>query len=172
MLLMYERNAVDEYGLPLGILGVHPNEFYGAIGRVVCLCAVLEDKVTTLRHTLERADQGSFTHQPVSKQISRARDLSRGLPEPGPETISVFCDNAQDVFSRRHDLVHSSFPAQPDGQIWGHRPVRDKGTTDGSAQTVETTLKELRAFINRIACLISDFNAVHGLASRGGSHEI
>lgn len=172
MLLMYEGNAVDEYGLPLGIFGAHPNEFYGAIGRVVCLCAVLEDKITTLRHTLERADQGSFVRQPVSKQITRARDLSRGLPEPGPERIGAFCDNAQAAFGRRHELVHSSFPAQLDGQIWGHRPVRDKRTTDGSAQTVETTLKELRAFIKQLACLIRDFNAVHGLASRGGTGEV
>ena len=104
MLLMYERNAVDEYGLPLGILGAHPNEFYGAIGRVVCLCAVLEDKVATLRHTLERADQGIFTRQPVSKQITRARDLSRGLPEPGPEKIGAFCDNARAAFARTMNL--------------------------------------------------------------------
>lgn len=163
---MDERNAVDEYGLPLGILGAHPNEFYGAIGRVVCLCAVLEDKVTALRHTLERAEQGSFTRQPVSEQITRARDLARHLPEPAPERVGAFCDKAQAAFARRHELVHSSFPAQPDGQIWGHRPVRDKRTTDGSVQTVETTLKELRAFINQLACLISDFNAVLGVANR------
>ena len=169
---MHERNDVDEYGLPLGILGAHPNEFFSAIGRVVCVCAVLEEKVTTLRHTLERADQGSFTHQPVSKQIMRARDLSRRLPEPGPEKIGAFCDNATVAFDRRHELVHSSFPAQPDGRLWGYRPVRDKGTTDGSAQTVETTLEELCAFISELARLVRDFNAVHGLASRGTTGEI
>ncbi len=55
MLPVQRPNSVDEYGLPVGVLCPHPNEFYCAIGRVVCVCAVLEDKVTTLRHTLERA---------------------------------------------------------------------------------------------------------------------
>jgi hypothetical protein len=165
MLNMYEPDAVDEHGLPCGILGTHPDQFYGALGRVVCLCAVLEDKVTTLRHTLERAGQGDFTHQPVSKQITRARELSRGLAEPGPERIGVFCEDAQSAFAHRNELVHSSFPAQPDGQLWGHRPARDKRVTDGSAQVVETSLEELRAFITQLVCLIRDFNAVHGLAS-------
>src|SRR4051794_25713204 len=54
-------NDVDEYGLPAGILGRHPDKFYGSVGRVVCVCAVLEDKVTTLRHTLARAQQGQYT---------------------------------------------------------------------------------------------------------------
>lgn len=92
MLLMHEHEGVDEYGLPLGVLGAHRNEFFSAIGRVVCVCAVLEAKVTTLRHTLERTGQGSFTNQPVSQQIIRVRDLSRRLPEPGPDRIGAFCD--------------------------------------------------------------------------------
>jgi len=171
MLLMHERDGVDVYGLPVGVLGAHPNEFFSAIGRVVCVCAVLEEKVTTLRHTLERAGQGSFTHQPVSKQIIRARELSRRLPEPGPAEIGAFCDNAEAAFQRRNELVHSSFPAQPDGRLWGHRPVRDKSTTDGSVQTVETTLEELSVFISELARLVRDFNTVHGLASRPSTGE-
>lgn len=165
--LMQEPNGVDEYGLPVGIVGRHPNEFYSAIGRVVCVCAVLEDKVTTLRHTLERASQGSFTHQQVSDQISAARNLSRGLPEPAPEKIRAFCDKAEAAFHRRNDLVHSSFPAQPDGRLWGHRPVRDRTITDGSAKTVETSIDELRAFISEVASLVVGFNRVHALAGLG-----
>jgi len=172
MLLMHEREGVDEYGLPLGVLGAHPNEFYSAIGRVVCVCAVLEAKVTSLRHTLERSGQGSFTNQPVGQQIIRVRDLSRRLPEPGPDRIGAFCDGAAAAFDRRNELVHSSFPAQPDGRLWGHRPARDKGTTDGSAQTVETTIEELRDFISELAQLVRDFNAIHSLASRGDTGDI
>ncbi len=172
MLLMHEHEGVDEYGLPLGVLGAHRNEFFSAIGRVVCVCAVLEAKVTTLRHTLERTGQGSFTNQPVSQQIVRVRDLSRRLPEPGPDRIGAFCDGAASAFDRRNELVHSSFPAQPDGRLWGHRPLRDQGTTDGSAQTVETTIEELCAFISELAHLVRDFNAIHSLASLGDTGDI
>jgi len=36
--------SVDEYNLPAGILGLHPDGFYGAIGRIVCVSAVLEGR--------------------------------------------------------------------------------------------------------------------------------
>lgn len=166
MQLMRERNDVDEYGLPVGILGSHPNEFYGAIGRVVCVSAVLEDKVTSLRHSLEGAGQGTFAGEPVSNQIRRARRLCQGLPEPGPEQIRAFCDKAEAAFLRRNVLVHSSFPAQADGRVWGHRPARDKTITDGTADTVETTMEELCTFIRELAGLVFDFNTVHALAGR------
>lgn len=172
MLLMCEPNAIDEYCLPVGVLGLHPNEFYSAVGRVVCVCAVLEDQVTTLRHTLERADQGRFTHEPVSAQIKVARALSRSLPEPGPDKIGAFCDKAEAAFRHRNALVHSLFPAQPDGRLWGHRPVRDRTITDGSAETVETTIQDLCGFISELARLVRDFNNVHALAGLRRTAEI
>lgn len=52
-------NGADGYGLPQGVLGLHPDEFYGTIGRIVCVCAVLEEQITTLRHSLAGAEQGS-----------------------------------------------------------------------------------------------------------------
>lgn len=172
MLLMHERHGVDEYGLPFGVLGADPNEFFSAIGRVVCVSAVLEEQLMTLRQTLERAGQGDFRHQPVSKQISRARDLSRKLPEPGRGKIGAFCDHAEGAFERRNELVHSSFPAQPGGRLWGHRSARNRTTTDGRAQTVETTLEELCGFISELAGLVRSFNNVHGLASRESTGEL
>ncbi len=76
----------------------------------------------------------------------------------------MFCDRAKAVFDRRNELVHSSFPAQPDGRLWGHRPMRDKAITDGSSATVETTMDELRAFVSEAARLVLEFNDVHAFA--------
>ena len=160
---MHELNDPDEYGLPVGILGIHPSEFYGAMGRVVCVCAVLEDKVTTLRHSLAKAEQGKFTHEPVSAQINAARRLTQKLPEYDAQEVVRFLEAAATAFRYRNDLVHSSFPAQPDGRIWGHRATRDKAVTDGTPDTVETTLDDLRAFIAEIAQLVRNFSQVHAL---------
>ncbi len=52
---MYEPNDIDEFGLPITILGNHPDEFYGLIGRIVCVCAVLEEKVTMKRPRFDAA---------------------------------------------------------------------------------------------------------------------
>ena len=169
---MFERTGNDAYGLSSDILGPHPDEFYGAIGRVVCVCAVLEDKVTTLRHTLARADQGRFTHEPVGAQIKSARALSSGLPNPGPERINSFCDKVQAAFQHRNELVHSSFPAQPDGRLWGHRPARNRAVIDGSVDTVETTVEDLRVFILELVHLLNEFNEIHAIAGTRKASEI
>ncbi len=67
--------AADPYDLPVGTLGRHPDEFYGAMSRIACICAVLEEKVVALRHALARTEQGRFTHEPVSAQMKAARPL-------------------------------------------------------------------------------------------------
>lgn len=87
---MYELSDADEFGLPMNILGNHPDEFYGLIGRIICVCAVLEEKVATLRHTLAHAEQGKFTLEPVSAQIEAARPLARDLPEPAAQAVGAF----------------------------------------------------------------------------------
>jgi hypothetical protein len=168
MASMYEQNDVDKLGLPVSILGNHPDEFYGVIGRIVCVCAVLEEKVTTLRHTLANAQQGKFTHEPVGAQIAAARRLTRDLPHGTEQDVIAFLDEAEVAFRHRNALVHSSFPAQPDGRIWGHRATRDKAVTDGTADTVETTLEELRMFLRKLAELVRSFIQVHALASVRG----
>lgn len=163
--MMAAVNDVDAYGLPTGILGRHPEEFYGVMGRVVCVCAVLEDQVTTLRHTLACVQQGMYTHQPISKQIETARSLSQDMPDWAAHVVTVFLDEVQAAFCLRNNLVHSSFPAQPDGRLWGHRPTRDRTVTDGSADTVETSIDELRRFLQHLVGLVTEFNNVHGVAN-------
>jgi hypothetical protein len=156
---------VDAYMLPDGILGRHPEEFYGAIGRVVCVCAVLEGQITILRHTLANGPQGKFTHEPVSGQIRAARDLTKELKGDTARAIENFLQATEEGFARRNDLVHSAFPAQEDGRIWGHRPTRDRSVTDGSAVTVETSLDDLRLFVGHLAALVRSFNSIHALAT-------
>jgi hypothetical protein len=155
---------VDEYQLEHGILGLHPDEFYGAIGRVVCVCAVLEDQVTTLRHTLAGLSQGERAHEPVDSQIKGARSHLGELAESSQRLVGAFLDDAKAAFAHRNELVHSSFPAQPDGRLWGHRPARDRAVRDGRADTVETSLEDLRAFIGRLSALVRSFNQVHAAA--------
>lgn len=100
----------------------------------------------------------------MSSQIKTTRRIAVGLAEPAAQNIGTFLDDVEAAFRHRNDLVHSSFPAQPDGRIWGHRATRDKTITDGTADTVETTLEDLRAFIGELAGLVRSFNQVHALA--------
>jgi hypothetical protein len=151
---------VDDYNLPIGILGLHPEDFYGSVGRIVCVCAVLEQQLTAMRHALAHVEQGKYTHEPVSEQIKAARALSLVLPHPAGQHIRDFLSRVVEAFDRRNEVVHSAFPAQPDGRIWGHRPVRDKTVLDGRASFVETNLADLKAYIADLSKLVQDFNQV------------
>lgn len=150
----------DEYNLSRRVLGTHPDEFYGAMGRIVCVCAILEDKVTALRIALARVKQGTFSHQPINQQIKAVRALLVDIPAPGRELTSSYLDRVDDAFGRRNDFVHSSFPAQASGQVFGHRMARDKTVTDGTAEVVSTTLDELKLFIGHLGDLVLEFNAI------------
>ncbi len=156
---------IDTYNLPSGTLGLHPEEFYGAMGRIVCVSAVLEDKITSLRHTLGHVEQGLFTHEPVSQQITEARRLSRDLPPPVPDQVGAFLSRAKDAFAKRNEFVHSSFPFQPSGKVFGHRPARSKDVTDGTADVVETSVDEMKLFIGELAALVQGFNPLFALCS-------
>jgi hypothetical protein len=158
--------SIDKYNLPSGILGDHPDEFYAAVGRVVCVCAVLEDKITSLRHALEHVEQGRSTHQPVSEQTRITRELAGRLPDPTAESVGTFLDRVDRAFTTRNALVHSSFPAQPSGRLWGHRPTRDRSVTDGSADTFETSMEDLRHLIAELADLVQQFNGILAICSR------
>jgi hypothetical protein len=158
--MMVPVDEYDEFNLSRDILGTHPDEFYGAVGRIVCVCAVLEDKVMALRHSLTRVAQGTFTHEPISNQIKASRRLAADLPEPGRGIISSYLTRIADAVSERNELVHSSFPAQSSGQIFGYRMTRDKSVTDGTVDTVGTTLGELKMFIGQLGDLVLEFNAV------------
>ena len=81
-------------------------------------------------------------------------------PDPAPSLVGAFLDRAQVAIDRRNQLVHSSFPAQASGQIWGHRAAREKSVTDGSTDTV-VSVEEMRAFIRELATLVRDFNHVY-----------
>jgi len=172
------RVSIDAYNLPTGILGHHPEDFYGALGRIVCVSAVLEDKITSLRHTLEQVEQGRFAHEPAGQQIPKARELAGAhLSPPDADRVRAFLDRAKDAFKRRNDFVHSSFPSQPAGRVFGHRPARSKKVTDGTADVIETSVDIMRLFIGDLATLVQEFNAIFALCgaippvSSGTTHE-
>lgn len=116
---------------------------------------------------LAGTQQGRFTHEPVSQQVKISRSLARGLPEHTAGSVEAYLDAVQSAFERRNDLVHSSFPAQPDGRLWGHRPTRDRTVTDGRADTVETNMEDLGIFIGQLARLVTAFGGIHALTTIG-----
>ena len=153
----------DTYGMPEKILGPHPDEFYGAVGRIACVSAVLEQNLAAVRHTLALAYQGQHTREPVGTQIQMARGLANSLPAERRARVHAYLDSAKVAVDRRNAIVHSAFPAQASGQLIGHRPVRDKTVLDGRASWTETSPDDLRELIGHLSQLVLEFNGVYAL---------
>ena len=153
--------TTDSFNLSDGVLGPHPDEFYGAVGRIVCVFAVIEQQLSAMRHTLEQVEQDKFTQQPASSQTKVARRLSNDLPAEDGDRVRQFLDRADLLLSKRNGIVHSSVPAQAGGRLWGHRSPRSKTNTGGRSEFVETTVAELKEFVSELSKLAEDFNQVY-----------
>lgn len=154
---------VDSYGMPERIFGSHPEDFYGAVGRIAGLSALLEQQLAAVRHSLARAPQGKFTHQPISKEIQTAHELVDSLPAERRPLVSDYLGRAKAAINCRNDVVHSAFPAQASGELIGHRPDRVKTVTDGGATWTKTSLADLRDLIGQLSQLVLEFNSVYAL---------
>ena len=157
--------TTDDFNLSERVLGPHPDEFYGAVGRIVCVCGVVEQQLSAMRHALGQIEHDKFNQQPASSQSKISRQLSHELPPEDGERVRQFLDRADLLLAKRNSIVHSSFPAQGDGRLWGHRSARNRAITDGSVETLVTTMPELKEFVAELSNLAEDFNQVFAVCT-------
>jgi hypothetical protein len=79
------------------------------------------------------------------------------------QDLRVFLARARELADQRNELVHSLWPAQPGGRLFGWRPSRDPSISD--ATPIATTL-EHDELLRRIGAVVSLLNAVGPLLAR------
>ena len=95
--------ARDSFGIPDDLLGPHPEEFYGAVGRIVTLSALLENGLLALVEKLKPDAQHSLAKMSAADLVAEGK---RHLPR--------FDDAAQRARAER-------FFADVDGAFEGTR---------------------------------------------------
>ncbi len=156
--------TVDDYGVPSNLMGMHHEDFFSLLGRIVASSASLENHVLIVYQSLVRAAQNEYTNVPVGELIKRCRkELERldSRPSDG-QLVEVFLTKAEAMVERRNNYVHNLWPAQPDGRLFGWRPPREKGARE--AITVEATLLEMRGDLASLLELL-DVSYWHRLLS-------
>lgn len=166
--------GTDAYGVPLNIMGRHPEEFFSMLGRIVSLAATLENKILSFYQYLVGRSQTEQSELSVSqhiakslKELHRLKELDR-LPQREVELAEQWLLDARAITRRRNDYVHSLWPAQGDGKLFGWRVPQRKG---GVVEVVELTQDDMRNDLNRLVALL-EVNRLHrflGLVS-GGQH--
>lgn len=143
--------AEDEFGVPLNITGRHPERFYSMLGRIVSLAAILENKTLGFYQDVVGGTQDDFIELSLSALIAKSLKELHRLPEADAELARQWLSEAQAISSRRNDYVHSLWPAQGDGKLFGWRRRRMK---DGTTKIVELTMDDMGADLQRLVALL------------------
>lgn len=164
----------DEWGVPNTFFGPHPEAFWGGMGRVASLSALLEDRLFALLAALRREavdaapppGMGALLTQLEAEHAARAEITAW-------EDFGEYLARARRCVTYRNDLIHSLWPVQPGGRIlFGHRLralPRAQRPADGSVaerRLVTTTMHELRPVVTELIVLTdSDFRRWFSLAN-------
>lgn len=166
---MPARDASDDFGVPLNIMGRHPEDFFSILGRIVALSATLEHQVLTFYQYLVGRDQAAFTDWSVSKLIREARKELKRLPAPDGQLASEWLREADAITKERNNYVHNMWPAQGDGRLVGWRVPQKKNAS--ASIMVEKSMDAMRADLHRLVELlrVPRLHRIQGLVS-GGRH--
>lgn len=154
--------SADRFGIPDNVLGVHGEDFYGAIGRIAGLSALVEHQALTIFQTMTNSPQEAHTKSPASQVADESpRVLKRLKNSDGQQTLFGYFNDVETAMRERNGYVHRLWSAQPNGQLFGWRPTRDKNSPAGHSDGIHAGLSELRAFIRTLIELIQGRDRVH-----------
>jgi len=167
--LLLDRDTPDRFGVPLNIMGRHPDDFFSILGRIVALAAVLENKILVFYQYLVGRRQEDHTELGVGELIANALQELHRLPPADGDLAKEWLLEAKAIASKRNDYVHNMWPAQGDGRLFGWRVPKKRNAT--AWITTEATLDEMRGDLNRLVALlqVNRLNRILGLVS-GGQH--
>jgi hypothetical protein len=144
--------TVDDFGVPINIMGLHPERFFSMLGRIVSLAATLENKTLGFYQNLVGSSQDEHIELPVSKLIKNSLSELHRLPQADAEFAREWLLEARAITRRRNDYVHSLWPAQGGGKLFGWRARKRKH--GGSVEVVELTHDDMQEDLNRLVALL------------------
>ena len=155
--------TTDHFGIPGNVFGAHDEEFFGALGRVAALSALVEHQALVTFQTMTNALQSEHTQLPAGQLIEKAcKALLPINDDDDKQTLQRYFQDVGAALRERNDYIHNLWPAQPGDRLFGWRPGRDKNAAaDKQYESLETTMGELKDFIVRLVALIQRRDRVY-----------
>lgn len=123
--------AMDRWGVPHNMFGAIGEDFYGLVGRIVLVSALLENRLHVLFCALASAPEEERAGEPGTELAKACRDyLDRMAVERRPEALDVLA-GAESALRRRNEVSDSR-------EIRGWRQVPKRRRMD-PARAVEWT---------------------------------
>ena len=132
---------VDAYGVPGRVLGL-TDEFYGALGRIAALGALVELRMSDIvvQWGRETSDTGVFM-QHLTGRIEEITKARRKAGQDVPPGLAPAVKTARSAMDERNQLLHSLWPSEDSG--WRNR-------RDGTEPTEYVGLPALGEVIGRL----------------------
>lgn len=113
----------DRWGVPPGMFGAVDEDFYGLVGRVALVAALLEDRLHVLFCALSFAPQDRLAGETGTTLIKECtKRLDRFPAERRGEAAALLAD-AEAALRKRHEVVHSLWPFTGSSPVRGWRNV-------------------------------------------------
>jgi hypothetical protein len=142
----------DQYGVPLNLLPKAPEEFYGRLGRIVHLAALLETRLYDLYCRLSGFPPEDRAGDRASAIIKACEELAGGLDDESMcASVVEFLERARSALETRNAVVHSLWPTE--GVGW--RYVGKKRRKDDGRMTATTGIatQDLRGVVTELVFL-------------------
>lgn len=163
---------MDSYGIPDNLFGRVDERFYGGLGRVVVLSALLDDMLVRLRQSLVNEFQ-SVSAAKFGKDI---RDLCLDAAESAPphlrDEVRAIIKQAQRLHAQRNRYVHGIW-AQPNldkGLAWIpaiEQPYEAQTVIDWFEIDDARLVSDIEAFARMIKKLVTVIDALDKLQWKG-----
>lgn len=121
------------------------------LGRIVSLAATLENKTLGFYQDLVGGTQDDFIELRISALIENSLGELGRLPDADAQFARQWLTEARAISTRRNDYVHSLWPAQGNGKLFGWRKRRTK---DGTTKIVRITMDDMHADLQRLVGLL------------------
>jgi hypothetical protein len=142
-----------------------PEAFYGSLGRIVALGAIVENRFSVVVTQLERKNEESVAGVPFGGLAKRYKAALVARAKEGTPLSKRFQQlgvDVQAVMHRRNEVVHSLWPNPTPDAAKGWRLVKEKLQVDPSTPVVWTSgdLPALRTIIDELVRLIDELRDI------------
>ncbi len=162
--------SFDRYGVPNNMFGRLPEDFYGLIGRIVAISALVENKLGDLVATLSDTVQSTHAGEDSGRAIRNARRLllfpvavRPGVPFTVAAQLNELVDRVEGAMRERNDIVHSVWPGASleRARGWRRSPKNQRPNDVEWTKWYETTELELVQFIASLANIVDELFDAH-----------
>lgn len=150
----------DRWGVPPNMFGAVSEDFYGGVGRIALVSALLEDRLRVLFGLLADAVQEQQVGASGTELIKACRRHLGSLPADRVDAVQKLLADAESALLRRHEVIHSLWPFSGSVQVrgWRNVPASRRQDRDQPVEWTSMHSEELPDLVRELVELVARCN--------------